>query len=80
MRYREYFINGAISGIATILLAWAVSTGTLSRVDAALIAAVLFWPFALFYCFRMSGVWGMLMKIYAVAPAIAAAAWYFNVI
>ncbi|HEY1371376.1 MAG TPA: hypothetical protein VGH50_02825 [Candidatus Binatia bacterium] len=80
MRHREYFINGAISAIAIILLAWGVSSGTLSRLDAALIAAVLFWPFALFYCFRLDGPWGMLMKIYAVAPVIAAAAWYFNII
>jgi hypothetical protein len=28
----------------------------------------------------LDGPWGMLMKIYAVAPVIAAAAWYFNII
>lgn len=80
MRYREYFINGAISGIAIILLAWGVANGTLSRLDAALIAAVLCWPFAIFYCFRVSGAWGMFMKLYVIAPVIAAAAWYFNII
>ncbi|HEY1266954.1 MAG TPA: hypothetical protein VGH16_06835 [Candidatus Binatia bacterium] len=80
MRYREYFINGVISAIAIILLAWGVSSGTLSRLDAVLIAAVLFWPFAMFYCFRLSGLGGMLMKIYAFAPPVIAAAWYFNII
>jgi len=78
MGYREYFVNGAIWGIAIILLGWGVWSGTLSRLDAALIAAVLFWPFALFYCFRVSGARGMLMKLYAFAPPLIAAAWYFN--
>jgi hypothetical protein len=75
---REYFINGAIWGIAAILLAWGVSTGTLSWRDAALIAAVVAWPFAVFYCFRVSGMVGLLMKLYALAPLVALVAMYFR--
>jgi hypothetical protein len=80
MQHNEYFVNGSIWGIAIVLLGLGVSSGTLSRLDAALIAAVLFWPFALFYCFRVSGARGMLMKLYAFAPPVIAAAWYFNLI
>jgi hypothetical protein len=77
---REYFINGAIWGIVAILLAWGVSSGTLSRLDAALIAAVVAWPFAVFYCFRVSGPVGLLMKLYALAPLVLLVAMYFRLL
>ncbi len=70
MKSPEYFINTAIWGIVTILLAWGVSVGTSSRFDATLIAAVVAWPFAAFYCFRFEGVVGLLMKLYALAPFV----------
>jgi len=77
---REYFVNGAIWGIVAILLAWGVSTGTLSWLDAALIAAVVAWPFAVFYCFRVSGLVGILMKLYALAPLVVFPLIYFRLL
>lgn len=78
MGSREYFINGAIWGVTAMLLAWGVSNGTLSRLDAALIAAAVAWPFALFYCFRVSGPFGLLIKLYALAPPVVVAVKYFG--
>ena len=78
VNYRQYFINGAVWGIVAILLAWGVSTGTLSRLDAALIAAFVAWPFAVFYCFRVSGLVGWLMKLYAFASPVVLAARFFK--
>jgi len=76
--HREYFINAAVWAIVAILLAWGVSEGALSRLDAALAAAVVAWPFALFYCRRVSGPVGLLVKLYAGVPPAVLAAKYFR--
>ncbi len=80
MGSREYFINGAIWAIVAVLLAWGVSARTITRVDAALIAAAVAWPFAVFYCFRVEGLFGLLLKLYAFAPPVALAARYFKLL
>ena len=78
MRSPEYFINGAIWTVVAVMLFWGVSAGTLSRFDAALIAAVVAWPFAVFYCFRIAGLVGLLLELYAIAAPVALAARYFK--
>ena len=78
MRSPEYFINGAIWTIVAALLFWGVSAGTLSRFDAALIAAVVAWPFAIFYCSHVSGLIGLLLKLYATVAPVALVVWYFK--
>ena len=78
MRSPEYFINGAIWTIVAALLFWGVSAGTLSRFDAALIAAVVAWPLAVFYCFRFSGLIGLLSELYALGAPVVLAARYFK--
>lgn len=80
MKSPEYFINPAIWAVVAILLAWGVSAGTLSRLDAGLIAAVVAWPFAAFYCFRFEGLVGLLMKLYALAPFVIFPLWYFELL
>jgi hypothetical protein len=77
MKSPEYFINSAIWMVVAILLVWGVSVETLSRFDALLIAAVVAWPFAAFYCFRFEGVVGLLMKLYAAAPVVVGPVVYF---
>jgi hypothetical protein len=76
----EYFINPAIWAVVAILLGWGVSAGTLSRFDAALIASIVAWPFAAFYCFRFEGLVGLLMKLYVVAPLVIFPLWYFGLL
>ena len=78
MRSPEYFINIAIWTIVALLLFWGVSAGTLSRFDAALIAAVVAWPFAVFYCFRIAGLVGLLLELYAIVAPVALLARYFK--
>jgi hypothetical protein len=73
----EFFVNGAIWGIAAVLVAWGLAAGTLAPLDAALIMAAVAWPLALFYCLRFEGLFGFLMKVYVVAFPVAMYFWYF---
>jgi hypothetical protein len=71
VRSPEFFVNGAIWGVVAVLVSWGLANGTLSWLDATLILAAVAWPFALFYCLRFSGLFGFILKLYAVAFPVA---------
>jgi len=73
----EFFVNGAIWGVVAVLVSWGLANGTLYWLDATLITAAVAWPFALFYCLRLSGLFGFFLKVYVAAFPVAIFFWFF---